>query len=125
MCGVPMDATFHGGSNDTIHGRVRHRWPEISPIFPYPWQLPTSMASLLLSTAINLRWCRCHRRRSLKIRGTLIPEKNLKSKISCQTPFKYRSKTNSFSLQLVKIEAKINKKIFNFSYCSAGSPLNI
>jgi hypothetical protein len=49
-----MDATFHGGSNDTIGGRVRHRWPEISPIFPYPWQLPTSMASLLLSTAINL-----------------------------------------------------------------------
>jgi hypothetical protein len=48
-----MDATFHGGSNDTIGGRVRHRWLEISPIFPYPWQLPTSTASLLLSTAIN------------------------------------------------------------------------
>jgi hypothetical protein len=34
-----MDATFHGGSNDTIGGRVRHRRPEISPIFSYPWQL--------------------------------------------------------------------------------------
>ncbi len=29
MCGVPMDATFHGGSNDTIGGRVRLRRPEI------------------------------------------------------------------------------------------------
>ncbi len=34
MCGVPMDATFHGGSNDTIGGRVRFRRPEISPICP-------------------------------------------------------------------------------------------
>jgi hypothetical protein len=50
MCGVPMDANFHGGSNDTIGGRVRHRRPEISPIFSYPWQLPTSMASLVLVT---------------------------------------------------------------------------
>jgi hypothetical protein len=45
-----MDATFHGGSNDTIGGRVRHRRPEISPIFSYPWQLPTSMASLVIET---------------------------------------------------------------------------
>ncbi len=29
-----MDATFHGGSNDTIGGRVRLRPPEISPICP-------------------------------------------------------------------------------------------
>jgi hypothetical protein len=35
-------------------------------------------------------------------------KKNLKSKISCQTPFKYRSETNSVRLQLVKIEAKMN-----------------
>jgi hypothetical protein len=34
MSGVPMDATFHGGSNDTIGGRVRLRRPEISPIRP-------------------------------------------------------------------------------------------
>jgi hypothetical protein len=35
MCGVFMDATFHGGSNDTIgsHGRLRR--PEISPIYPF------------------------------------------------------------------------------------------
>jgi hypothetical protein len=52
MCGVFMDATFHGGSNDTIGGHVRHRRPEISPIFYYPWQLPTSMASLFLSPAL-------------------------------------------------------------------------
>jgi hypothetical protein len=32
---------FHGGSNDTIGGRVQHRRPEILPIFSYPWQLPT------------------------------------------------------------------------------------
>jgi hypothetical protein len=29
-----MDATFHGGSNDTFGGRVRLRRPEISPICP-------------------------------------------------------------------------------------------
>jgi hypothetical protein len=29
-----MDATFHGGSNDTIGGRVRLRRPEISSICP-------------------------------------------------------------------------------------------
>ncbi len=51
MCGVPMDVTFHGGSNDTIGGRVRLRRPEISPICP---QLPTYMASLYVSPAINL-----------------------------------------------------------------------
>ncbi len=32
--GVPMDATFYGGSNDTIGGRVRLRRPEISLICP-------------------------------------------------------------------------------------------
>jgi hypothetical protein len=53
MCGVPMDATFHGGSNDTIGGRVRHRRPDILPIFSNPWQLPTSMAPLFLSPAIK------------------------------------------------------------------------
>jgi hypothetical protein len=58
MCGVFLDATFHGGSNDTIG-----RWPssvagdfaDLSPsTFSYPWQLPTSMASLFLWPAINL-----------------------------------------------------------------------
>jgi hypothetical protein len=29
-----MDATFHGGSNDTIVGRVRLQRLEISPICP-------------------------------------------------------------------------------------------
>ncbi len=29
MCGVPMDATFHGGSNDTISGRIYHRFVPI------------------------------------------------------------------------------------------------
>jgi hypothetical protein len=41
MCGVFMDATFYGGSNDTIGGHVRHRRPEISPIVSYPLQFPT------------------------------------------------------------------------------------
>jgi hypothetical protein len=41
MCGVFLDATFHGGSNDTIG--------DLSPsTFSFPWQLPTSMASLFL-----------------------------------------------------------------------------
>ncbi len=34
MCGVFLDATFHGGSNDTIGGRGRLRRPEKSPIYP-------------------------------------------------------------------------------------------
>jgi hypothetical protein len=34
MCGVCMDAAFHGGSNDIIGGRGRLRRPEISPIYP-------------------------------------------------------------------------------------------
>ncbi len=55
MCGMFMDATFNGGSNDTIGGRGRLRRPEISLIYTLQlWQLPTSMASLFLSPAINL-----------------------------------------------------------------------
>jgi hypothetical protein len=53
-CGMFMDATFYGGSNDTIGGRVRRRRPEISTIFSYTWKLPTSLLSLFLSLAINL-----------------------------------------------------------------------
>ncbi len=34
MCGVFLDATFHGGSNDTIGGRGRLQRPEISPSYP-------------------------------------------------------------------------------------------
>ena len=34
LCGVFMDATFHGGSNDTIKGHVQHRQLEIWPICP-------------------------------------------------------------------------------------------
>jgi hypothetical protein len=29
MCGVPMDATFHGGSNDTIGGRRYHQYSDL------------------------------------------------------------------------------------------------
>jgi hypothetical protein len=39
MCGVFLDATFHGGSNDTIGGRGRLRRPEISPIYPFNFLL--------------------------------------------------------------------------------------
>jgi hypothetical protein len=58
-----MDATFYGGSNVTIGGRVRLRRQrditDLSPsTFSNPWQLPTSMASLFLSTAIIVRRCR-------------------------------------------------------------------
>jgi hypothetical protein len=31
MCGVSMDASFHGCSNDTIGDLVRHRRPELPP----------------------------------------------------------------------------------------------
>jgi hypothetical protein len=31
---VFLDATFHGGSNDTINGRGRLQRPEMSPIYP-------------------------------------------------------------------------------------------
>ena len=47
MCGVCMDATFHGGSNDIIGGRGRLRRPEISPI--YPLQLFPLLGSLTAS----------------------------------------------------------------------------
>jgi hypothetical protein len=51
-----MDAAFHGGSNDISGGRGRLRRPEISPIYPLQLSpiLPTSMASLFLSPAINI-----------------------------------------------------------------------
>ncbi len=39
MCEVFLDATFHGGSNDTIGGRGRLRRPEISPIYPFNFLL--------------------------------------------------------------------------------------
>ncbi len=71
MCGVPMDATFHGGSNDTISGRVWLPRPEISPICPLqrspilgssppPWR-SCSCHWQLMNKLINYR-CRCHRR---------------------------------------------------------------
>jgi hypothetical protein len=31
VCGVSMDASFHGGSNGTIDGFVRRRRPEVPP----------------------------------------------------------------------------------------------
>jgi hypothetical protein len=33
VCGVSIDASLHGGSNDTIGSRVRHRRPEILRFF--------------------------------------------------------------------------------------------
>ena len=33
VCGVSIDGSLHGGSNDTIGGRVRHRRPEKSPVW--------------------------------------------------------------------------------------------
>jgi hypothetical protein len=32
VCGVSTDGYFHGGFNETIGGRVRHRRPELSLI---------------------------------------------------------------------------------------------
>jgi hypothetical protein len=33
VCGVSMDAFFHGGLNETVGGRVRFRRPEILPFW--------------------------------------------------------------------------------------------
>jgi hypothetical protein len=33
VCGVSMDMSFHGGSNETIGGLVRLRRPGISPFW--------------------------------------------------------------------------------------------
>ncbi len=33
VCGVFMDASFHGGSNETIGSRIRLRRPEKSPVW--------------------------------------------------------------------------------------------
>ncbi len=33
VCGVSMNTSFHGGSNETIGGRVRLRWPELLPFW--------------------------------------------------------------------------------------------
>ena len=51
MCGVPKDATFHGGSNDTIAGRVWLRRPEISPICPDLKKKQTSVVN-----TVYYRW---------------------------------------------------------------------
>ena len=50
MCGVFMDANFHGGSNDNIAaGNIA----DLSPsTFSYPWQLPSSMASLFFIAGV-------------------------------------------------------------------------
>jgi hypothetical protein len=45
-----MDATFHGGSNDTIGGRGRLRRPEISPIYPLQLSIGSSPPPWLLVT---------------------------------------------------------------------------
>ncbi len=50
-----MDATFYGGYNDTIGGRVRLSTAgDIADLSPStlsdPWQLPTFVASLVLVT---------------------------------------------------------------------------
>jgi hypothetical protein len=51
MCGVCMDAAFHGGSNDIIGGRGRLRRPEISPI--YPLQLSPILGSLIAGVVVT------------------------------------------------------------------------
>ncbi len=77
---VPMTPS---AAMSDIDGRRYRRFSTILGSSPPPW-----------------RPCSCHRHWFMK--------KNLKSKISCQTPFKYRSETNSIRLQLFKIEAKMN-----------------
>jgi hypothetical protein len=51
--GVFLDATFHGGSNDTIGGRGRLRRPEISPIYPL------QLSPILGSSPPPWRPCSC------------------------------------------------------------------
>ncbi len=54
MCGVFMDATIHGGSNDTIGGPGRLRQPEILPIYPF------QLSSVFGSSPPPQRPCSCH-----------------------------------------------------------------
>jgi hypothetical protein len=55
MCGVFLDATFHGGSNDTIGGRGRLRRPDILPIYPL------QLSPFLGSSPPPWRPCSCDR----------------------------------------------------------------
>ncbi len=54
MCGVFMDATIHGGSNDTIGGPGWLRRPEILPIYPF------QLSSIFGSSPPPQRPCSCH-----------------------------------------------------------------
>jgi hypothetical protein len=53
MCGVFMNATFHGGSSDTISDRVRRRQPEISPIVPFNFFLSLAATHSLVIVTGN------------------------------------------------------------------------
>ncbi len=61
-----MNTSFHGGSNEIIRGRVRHRRPELL-LFWYEvvlaasgWRRPTPVAGdiAVLLSALSLRRCR-------------------------------------------------------------------
>ena len=54
MCGVFMDATIHGGSNDTIGSPGRLQRPEILPIYPF------QLSSIFGSSPPPQRPCSCH-----------------------------------------------------------------
>ncbi len=126
MCGVFMDATFHGGSNDTIGGRVRHRRPQISPIFSYPWQLPTSMASLFLSSSINFSPVSTTLAITENPGGTDSWKKNWSRKSRVRLPLNIEAKRtvlgynfqdrrkNEFSPKFSKIKNKTNCLSLNF-----------
>ncbi len=51
---VPMDATFDGGSNDIIGGRVRLRRPKISPVSPDLQKEQTSVVNIVYQHVKNL-----------------------------------------------------------------------
>ncbi len=72
ICGVPMDATFHGGSNDTMGGRVRLPRPEISLICPDLQKEQISVVNIAYHRwkiyrcrwhqVTVYRWCHWHQR---------------------------------------------------------------
>ncbi len=111
MCGVFLDATFHGGSNDTIGSRGRLRRPEIS--LNYPLQL----SPILGSSPPPWRHCSCHR----QVTGdncspvSLWPAINLSlESLSPVINFSPVSLTPLNSLSpVIKINSRISPRIFD------------
>ncbi len=97
VCELSMDGLFHGGSNYTTGGRVWLRRPETqSPIVSLepPWKCAfINISHTLTPTPLNIsanfqKNLKQTQRNTQRPGGHWFVQKNLKSKIPCQTPFK-------------------------------------